>query len=70
MLTLFGLIVNIILIGLIFLRIPRENVGLAIFTNDNNFLSSFSSAQKTLNIVIGIGVIIYFMVAFQLNIEN
>ena len=70
MLKLFGLIVSIAIIGLIFLRIPRENVGLASFMNDNSFLGSFSSSQRTLNLLIGILLIIYLLIAFQLNVQN
>lgn len=70
MLKLLALIVSIILIILIFLRIPRENVGLTVFTNDNNFLGYFSSSQRVLNLVIGVGVLVYFTIAFQLNFEN
>ena len=70
MLKLLGLIVSIVIIGLIFLRIPRENVGLSIFMNDNNFLGSFSSSQRLLNVLIGILLIVYLFIAFQLNVNN
>ena len=67
MLRILGLIVSILLIGLIFLRIPRENVGLTIFTKADDFLGSITSAQRSLNILIGLVLLSYFIIAFELN---
>lgn len=70
MLKLFGLIVSIFLIVIIFLRIPQENVGLASFATKSDLLGSPSSAQRSLNIFTGFGILIYFAIAIQLNFLN
>lgn len=70
MLKLFGLIVSILLIGIIFLRIPQENVGLASFATKSDLLGSPSSAQRSLNILTAFGILIYFGIAIQLNLSN
>ena len=70
MLKLFGLIVSILLIGIIFLRIPQENVGLASFATKSDLLGSPSSAQRFLNILTGIGILVYFGIAIKLNLSN
>lgn len=70
MLKLFGLIVSILLIGIIFLRIPQENVGLASFATKSDLLGSPSSAQRSLNILTGFGILVYFGIAVQLNLSN
>jgi preprotein translocase subunit SecG len=67
MLKLFGFIVSIFLIVIIFLRIPQENVGLASFATKTDLLGSPSSAQRLLNIFTGFGIFIYFAIATQLN---
>lgn len=70
MLKLFGLIVSILLIGIIFLRIPQENMGLASFATKSDLLGSPSSAQRSLNILTAFGIIVYFGIAIQLNLSN
>lgn len=70
MLKLFGFIVSIFLISIIFLRIPQENVGLASFATKSDLLGSPSSAQRSLNIFTGFGILIYFAIAIQLNFLN
>lgn len=67
MLKLFGLIVSSLLIGIILLRIPQENVGLASFATKSDLLGSPSSAQRSLNILTGFGILVYFGIAIQLN---
>ena len=69
MLKLFGFLVSIFLIIIIFLKIPQENVGLASFATKTDLLGSPSSAQRSLNIVTGIGVLIYFAIAIKLLIS-
>lgn len=68
MLKLFILLVNIFLIIIIFLRIPQENVGLASFANKSDLLGSPSSAQRSLNILTGIGIVVYIGLAIQQNL--
>ena len=70
MLKLFGFITSFALIGIIFLRIPQENVGLASFATKTDLLGSPSSAQRSLNIFTGIGIVIYFAIAITLNVTN
>ena len=68
MLKFFGLILSILLIGIIFLRIPQENVGLASFATKTDLLGSPSSAQRSLNILTACGILIYLGIAIQLNL--
>jgi preprotein translocase subunit SecG len=70
MLKLFGLIVSVLLIGIIFLRIPQENVGLASFATKSDLLGSPSSAQRSLNILTAFGILVYLGIAIQLNLSN
>ena len=67
MLKLFGFLISIFLIVIIFLKIPQENVGLASFATKTDLLGSPSSAQRSLNIFTGVGILIYFAIAVQLN---
>jgi preprotein translocase subunit SecG len=60
--------ISLFLIIIIFLRIPQENIGLTSFSTTNNLLGSPSSAQRFLNILTGIGILIYFGIAIQLNL--
>jgi len=68
MVKLFGVFISLFLIIIIFLRIPQENVGLASFTTTSNLLGSPSSAQRFLNILTGVGILVYFGIAIQLNL--
>jgi len=70
MLKLTGAFVSLFLIVIIFLRIPQENVGLASFATKSNLLGSPSSAQRFLNILTVVGILIYFIIAIQLNLSN
>jgi preprotein translocase subunit SecG len=70
MLKLIGAFISIFLIVIIFLLIPQENVGLASFATKSNLLGSPSSAQRLLNILTIIGILIYFGIAIQLNLLN
>ena len=70
MLKLFGFIVSIFLIIIIFLRIPQASVGLSSFATKSDLLGSPRSAQRFLNILTGIGIIIYLGIAIALNLYN
>ena len=70
MLKLIGFIVSILLIIIIFLRVPKENVGLSSFATKSNMLGSASSAERFLNILTVIGIIIYFGIALTLNLTS
>ena len=70
MLKPFGFIISIFLIVIIFLRIPQENVGLASFATKSDILGSPSSAQRSLNILTGFAILIYFGIAVSLNLTS
>jgi preprotein translocase subunit SecG len=70
MLKLFGFIINLFLIIIIFLRIPQESTGLASFATKSDILGSPSSAQRSLNILTAIGILIYLGIAVTLNLRN
>lgn len=69
MLKLIGIFLGLFLIVIIFLRIPQENVGLASFTTESNLLGSPRSAERFLNILTIIVILIYFGVALRLNLN-
>lgn len=69
MLKLLAFMVHIFLIIIIFLRIPKESMGLANFATKSNFLGSPASAQRFLNIATTIGIVLYFVIALQLNLS-
>ena len=68
MLKLIGFIVSILLIIIIFLRIPKENVGLSSFATKSDVLGSPSSAERFLNILTVVGILIYFGIAITFNL--
>lgn len=68
MLKLIGFIVSIFLILIIFLRTPKESVGLSSFATKTDILGSPSSAERSLNILTAVGILIYFVVALVLNL--
>ena len=70
MLKLLGFIISLFLILIIFLRIPQESMGLASFATKSGLLGSPSSAQRSLNILTGFGILIYFGIAIQMNLIN
>ncbi len=70
MLKILAFIVNIFLIAIIFLRIPKENMGLASFATKSNLLGSPASAQRFLNIGTAVGILLYFLIALQLNLST
>jgi preprotein translocase subunit SecG len=68
MFKIIGALISLFLIGIIFLRIPQESVGLASFATKSNLLGSPSSAQRFLNILTAICICIYFGIALKLNL--
>lgn len=70
MLKLIGVFTSLFLITIIFLRIPQENVGLASFASKSNLLGSPRSAQRFLNILTGVGIVLYLGIAIQLNLKS
>ena len=67
MIKLFSFLISIILILIIFLRIPKESVGLGSFATKSNLLGSPSSAERSLNILTAFGILIYVALAIQIN---
>ena len=70
MLTIFGTVISLFLILIILIRIPRESIGLASFANKSNLLGSPGSAERFLDILTVSGILIYFSIAFQLNVKT
>lgn len=70
MLKIIGFIVSILLIIVIFLRTPQENVGLSSFATKSDILGSPSSAERFLNILTASGIIVYFGIALILNLQS
>nr|UXN44429.1 preprotein-translocase subunit g [Navicula tsukamotoi] len=70
MLKLIGIIVSILLIVVIFLRTPQENVGLSSFATKTDILGSPSSAERFLNVLTVLGILIYFGIALTLNLTS
>jgi protein translocase SecG subunit len=68
MLKLIAYLTSIFLIVIIFLRMPEESVGLTSFATKSNLLGSPSSAKRFLNILTAFGILIYFVIAIQLNL--
>ena len=70
MLKLIEFTVSILLIIVIFLRTPQENVGLSSFATKSDILGSPSSAERSLNIITAVGITIYFGIALTLNLVS
>jgi protein translocase SecG subunit len=70
MLKPIGFIISFLLIGIIFLRMPQENVGLSSFATKTDLLGSPSSAERFLNIITAFGILIYFGIAIKLNLAS
>jgi preprotein translocase subunit SecG len=70
MLEIYGFLVSFFLIGIIFLRIPQESVGLSSFATKSNLLGSPRSAQRFLNILTAFGILIYVGIAIKLNLAS
>ena len=67
--TVIWLVLSIFLIFIIFVRAP-QNEGLTSFTTKTNLLGSASSAEKFLNNLTGILIILYVLIAIKFNFNN
>ena len=67
MLKIIGFLISFVLIIIIFLRTPQESSGLASFASKSNLLGSPGSAERSLNILTVIAILIYFSIAIKLN---
>lgn len=70
MIKLFSFLISIFLIVIIFLRIPKESVGLGSFATKSDLLGSPTSAERSLNIFTVFGILIYVILAIQINFSN
>ena len=70
MLKIIGFIVSVLLIIVIFLRTPKDNVGLSSFATKSDILGSPSSAERFLNVITIFGILIYFGIALTLNLTS
>ena len=70
MIKLFAFLISIFLIVLIFLYIPQESVGLSSFATKSDLLGSPSSARRFLNIVTALGILVYIVLAIQMNLTS
>ena len=70
MLKIIGFLISFVLIIIIFLRTPQESSGLASFASKSNLLGSPGSAERSLNIITAIAILIYFTIAIKLNISS
>lgn len=70
MIKLFSFLISIFLIGIIFLQIPKESVGLGSFATKSNLLGSPTSAERSLNLFTAFGILIYVILAIQQNFSN
>nr|YP_010595142.1 Preprotein translocase SecG subunit [Paralia sulcata]WAJ57877.1 Preprotein translocase SecG subunit [Paralia sulcata] len=66
MLKIIWIILNLGLISLILIRTPN-NIGLESFATKSNLLGSPNSAEKTLNNVTWLLILIYFVIAVKFN---
>jgi preprotein translocase subunit SecG len=69
MLTIAGISISLCLIILIGIRIPPQDLGLSSFANNSNLLGSPGSAQRFLDLLTVSLILVYFLIAFQLNIQ-
>ncbi len=70
MLRIYGLLFSFFLIGIIFVRIPQDSVGLSSFATKSNLLGSPRSAQRFLNILTALAILMYVGIAIKLNLAN
>ena len=70
MLKLIAFIVSILLIAIIFVRVPQQNVGLSSFATKTNLLGSPSSAERLLNVLTVFGILIYMGIALTLDLTS
>jgi preprotein translocase subunit SecG len=69
MIELIGFIINILLIVIIFLRLPKKSLGLSNVTIKTNVFGSPSSAERALNILTIVGIFFYVSIALTLNLN-
>lgn len=68
MLRLLGAFISLFLIVIVLLRLPDADAGLASFTAKSDVLGSPSSAKRFLDILTASGILLYLLIALQLNL--
>lgn len=68
MLKLAAFFISFLLNLLIFLKTPKENVGLSSFAPKIDVFGSPSSTERFINIFLAVGIFIYLSIAFTLNL--
>lgn len=68
MLKLIWFLISIFLIWSVFFHLPQEAVGLSSMTGQRN--GSPRSSQNFFNLLIGLGIVIYFAIAVSFNLQN
>jgi preprotein translocase subunit SecG len=69
LLEILGVIINLFLILVIYVRMPPENTGLSSFANTSSLLGSPGSAQRSLNTLTITAILFYFIIAVISNIN-
>ena len=70
MLKIYGFILSFFLIVIIFVRLPQDSAGLASFTDKSSVLGSPRSARRLLDFFTVVGIVLYLVIAFKLNLEH
>ena len=70
MLNQLAILTNFFIIFIIFWRMPQRNIGLSSFANKSNLLGSPTSAQRSLNLLTSLAIVIYLIFAIIFNSEN
>ena len=68
MLKQISTLISLFLIFIIFWRMPQQDIGLSSFANKSDLLGSPTSAQRSLNFITGLAILIYFILAIVFNI--
>ena len=67
MLKALGAIISFFLIFIIFIRTPEDSEGLAVFSSQTRFLGS---SRRFIDLVTAAAIILYLIIAFNLNLAN
>jgi len=70
MLKIFGFLVSLFLIFIVFLRTPESSAGLSSFASKSEALGSPRSSRRFLDRLTVVIIIIYLVIAFKLNLTT
>ncbi len=68
MLKVYGFIIRIFLIFIVFIRIPEDSAGLSSFPPKSGILNSPRSVRRFLDILTSLEIFLYLSLAFKLNL--